>query len=247
MGVRGRALRRTFASVLETIGYEPAMARWVRASDARLARVVRVDDGLATVVAQDGPHRAGVGGGLLARMARDLTEGPVCGDWCVLRRWPDHRLTLERVLPRRTTLLDEHGRPACANVDLVALVATEEGPGPLGSLADRVWESGARPLVVQLRPGPPVDLPEVEALDLAGGVGPLRERLEGRRTLALLGSTPPVRAGLVDALVGAQVLAVRRRGRAPRRGLVPLPGGGAVIDPPGPALVGARDGERAGR
>jgi ribosome biogenesis GTPase len=233
--------------VLETIGYEPAMARWARASDARLARVVRVDDGLATLVAQDGPHRAGVGGGLLARMARDLTEGPVCGDWCVLRSWPDHRLTLERVLPRRTTLLDADGRPACANVDLVALVTADEVPDALPALADRVWESGARPLVARTRPGPPVELPGVEVLDLHDGVGPLLERLDGRRTLALLGSTTGVRAGLVDALVGAQVLAVRRRGRAPRRGLVPLPGGGAVVDPPGPALARAHDGERAGR
>jgi hypothetical protein len=92
-----------------------------------------------------------------------------------------------------------------------------------------------------------VELPGVEVLDLVEEVGPLRERLEGRHTLALLGSTVGVRAGLVDALVGAQVLAVRRRGRAPRRGLVPLPGGGAVVDPPGPVLVETRGGERAGR
>ncbi len=260
--------------MLETIGYEPDMADWAASADAHLARVVRVDRGLVSVLAESGPHRTGIGGALLARMAKDPTEGPCTGDWCVLREWPDHRLTLERLLPRRTAVVratageQSHGQVLCANIDVAAVVVALH-PTPSLAKVERLvtlaWESGARPLVVLTKAdlvsdaaahaeevadaAPGVEVCVVSAVSGAG-VGELRDRLEGRLTLGLLGSSGHGKSSLTNALVGAEVLttrAIREDGRgrhtSVRRELVPLPGGGAVIDTPGLRGVGLVDAE----
>jgi ribosome biogenesis GTPase / thiamine phosphate phosphatase len=242
--------------VLETIGYEPRMARWARAGDASLGRVVRGDRGLVSVLTRTGTRRASIGGGLLARMAADPFEEPCVGDWCVLRAWPDHRDTVERVLPRRTTLLPAAPRGSgrrpgvlCSNLDLCAVVIAAlpaPTPGDLEALVGTARGSGASPLLVVT--GPPADEhPDRLAADLRAdlptglddldvlavgtrtrhGVDALRDRLDGRLTLALLGPPGQGRSALAAALVGAEPLGPRR-GRRSR--LVPLPGGGAVID-----------------
>jgi ribosome biogenesis GTPase len=80
------------------------------------------------------------------------------------------------------------------------------------------------------------------------GVEELRERLGGHLTMALLGSSGHGKSSLTNALVGAEVLTTRTiredgRGRhtSVRRELVPLPGGGAVIDTPGLRGIGLFD------
>ena len=258
--------------VLETIGFEPDMARWAAAADAHLGRVVRVDRGLVAVLTEDGPVRASVGGALLGRMAQDPTEGPCTGDWCVVRAWPDHRFTVERLLPRRTAVVratageQSHGQVLCANVDVAAVVVALH-PVPVLAKVERLvtlaWESGARPLVVLTKADavtdadlvaedvadatPGVDVVVVSAVTGAG-VDALRDRVEGRLTLALLGASGHGKSSLTNALVGAEVLATREirddgRGRhtSVRRELVPLPGGGAVVDTPGLRGVGLVD------
>ena len=258
--------------VLETIGFEPDMTRWAAATDAHLGRVVRVDRGLVSVLTEDGPVRASIGGALLGRMAQDPTEGPCTGDWCVTRAWPDHRFTVERLLPRRTAVVratageQSHGQVLCANVDVAAVVVALH-PVPVLAKVERLvtlaWESGARPLVVLTKAdavsdaalvaedvaaaAPGVEVVVVSAVTGAG-VDALRDRLEGRLTLALLGASGHGKSSLVNALVGAEVLATREirddgRGRhtSVRRELVPLPGGGAVIDTPGLRGVGLVD------
>jgi ribosome biogenesis GTPase len=256
--------------VLEDLGYDPSMARWAAAPDATLARVVRVDRGLVSALGAAGPQRAGIGGGLLGSMARDRWSGPVVGDWCVLRDWPDHRTTVERVLPRRTSLVGagagdrDPGWLLCANADVAAVVT---GPRPalpeLERLVSSVRESRVRPLVVLTGAGPLADRARVEAavgavaavvrdvpvltvdLRTGEGVATLRAHVERGRTLALLGAAGSGRSSLVDALVGAEVLttgtaSAGRSTGSGGRGLVPLPGGGAVIDtparPPAPGL-----------
>jgi ribosome biogenesis GTPase len=218
---------------LESIGYRPEMARWASATDASVGRVVRVDRGLASVLTRSGPQRASVGGALLGRMAADPTEGPCTGDWCVLRSWPDHRVTLERVLPRRTAVVRavsgeaSHGQLLCANVDLAAVVVALH-PVPVLAKVERLvtlaWESGARPLVVLTKADlvhdaplvaddvrdatPGVDVVTVSART-GEGVAELRERLGGRLTMALLGASGHGKSSLVNALVGAEVLSTR--------------------------------------
>ena len=248
------------------------MARWATASDARLGRVTRVDRGLVSVLTEAGPHRVSLGARVLAGLAADPTEGPCTGDWCVLREWPDRRSTLEELLPRRTALLravageQSRGQLLCVNMDLAAVVVGLQ-PLPVLSRVERLvalaWESGAQPLVVLTKSDLVTDADDV-AEDVAAaapgvdvvvvssvtgwGVEDLRDRLAGRRTLALVGASGHGKSSLTNALVGASVLATRElradgRGRhtSVRRELVPLPGGGAVIDTPGLRGVGLID------
>ena len=69
-------------------------------SDARPARVTRVDRGICTALATDGPLRAGVGGGLLAAAARDPVALPCAGDWVVVRGWPERVYVRGRLVAR---------------------------------------------------------------------------------------------------------------------------------------------------
>ena len=265
--------------MLETIGYDAETARlatpYLTAADTTLGRVVRVDRGLTSVLTETGPVRAGAGGGLLAEIARDPTEGPCTGDWCVLREWPDHRVTLERVLPRRTSVVravsgeQSRGQVLCSNLDLAVVVVALQPlpvPGKVERLVALAWESGAPPLVVltkadlvgdaeQVAEDVRATTPDVEVLVVSArtgqGVDDLRSRLEGRLTAALVGASGHGKSSLTNALVGAEVLATRAirddgRGRhtTVRRELVPLPGGGAVIDTPGLRGVGLIDAEQ---
>ena len=80
------------------------------------------------------------------------TRFPCTGDWVVLRTWPDERLTIEAVLPRRTAVIrasagaEALGQILVANVDTVAAVVPVDPEPDLG-LVERLlalaWESGA--------------------------------------------------------------------------------------------------------
>ena len=250
--------------MLETIGYDAATAAsfapW-DAADASVGRVARVDRGVLTVLTEAGPHRVTLGGTLLGLIAQDAVAAPCVGDWVVVRSWPDKRETVEHVLPRRTALLQGYGDPAhapvlAANVDLVAVVVAGEAAGPvpadLRRLLDLAAASGATPLVLvtgNVQVAAEARVAEVVAaaaqdvevvpVDLTGGAGlaRLRELVDGRRTLALVGATGRVTAPVARALVGADDIGAGRR----RRGLALLPGGGAVLDlrhPAAPSLDG---------
>jgi ribosome biogenesis GTPase / thiamine phosphate phosphatase len=273
--VRRPAPETYIPGVLETIGYAPELGTWATAADASVGRVVRVDRGVAGVLTEEGPVRASWGAKLLAEIALRPEAAPCTGDWCVVRSWPDHRDTLERVLPRRTAVVratageQSHGQVLCANVDLAAVVVSLH-PAPVLTRLERVltlaWESGARPLVLLTKTDMVTDAdqvaddvraaaPGVEVVctsTVTGeGLNRLRELIEGRLTLALLGSSGHGKSSLTNALVGTDVLAtkdIREDGRgrhtSVRRELVVLPGGGAVIDTPGLrgiGLVGAEE------
>jgi ribosome biogenesis GTPase / thiamine phosphate phosphatase len=229
--------RRTFPGVLKRIGYDAEVARaasrWTRASDATVGRVARVDRGITSVLTEDGPVRASLGAGLLGRLAVDPTEGPATGDWCILQSWPDHRVTLERVLPRRTAVVravageQSHGQVLCANVDLAAVVVALH-PLPVLAKVERLlalsWESGARPLVILTKADLVADA-DLVAEDVAAaapgvdvvvvstrsglGMRDLCDRIEGRLTMAVLGASGHGKSSLTNALVGAPVLATR--------------------------------------
>lgn len=55
---------------------------------------------MAVVLTDAGEVRASYGGNLLATIARDRRATPQPGDWVVLRRWADNRVTLESRLDR---------------------------------------------------------------------------------------------------------------------------------------------------
>lgn len=145
-----------------------------------------------------------------------------------------------------------------ANVDVAFLVAaaTDARAGRLERAAALAWESGAAPVIVLTKadlasdvartvvmaeeavPGVPVHL--VDALH-GDGTEMLNAYVEGHRTVALLGASGVGKSTLANALLGSEVLATgavresdgRGRHTTVARHLVPLPGGGAIIDTPG--------------
>ena len=201
-------------------------------------------------------------GELLARpRSRSLAPTPVTGDWVLVSGDERSTCLLERVLPRRTALLraEAGGRSAeqvlAANVDVVAVCAPADDPNPrrLERELTAVWSSGAQPLVVLTKAdlaaadavapvaavSVGVDVILVSSLD-GTGVDEVRARITPGQTVALIGPSGVGKSTLVNALAGEQVLAtgaVRGDGKGRHtttsRHLVPLPGGGLLLDTPG--------------
>ncbi|SDT62456.1 ribosome small subunit-dependent GTPase A [Actinoplanes derwentensis] len=170
-------------------------------------------------------------------------------------------------LIRRTADKDSSGQVLAANMDVVAVVEPIH-PEPDDARVERLlalaWESGADPLLVltksdtsrdpaaiarqlgELAPGVPV-LPV--SVQQGRGLNELRARIGPGRTVALLGRSGAGKSTLVNALAGTSVMPVQEirdadgKGRhtTAYRNLVPLPGGGAVIDTPGIRGVGLLD------
>lgn len=67
-------------------------------ADPWVGCVVSVETGVATVLTDVGELRASFGGGMLGLIACDRGSLPQQGDWVVLRRWPDRRVTVEAPL-----------------------------------------------------------------------------------------------------------------------------------------------------
>jgi ribosome biogenesis GTPase len=262
-------------SILASLGWDSDFAAAAPPADRdhRPGRVARVDRGVCTVLCADGPVRASLGGGVLAAASRDPVHLPSTGDWVTVRTWPDDRVTLEAVLPRRTSIVrrtadkDSTGQVLAANVDAAAVVEPMH-PAPDINRIERLlalaWESGARPLVLLTKSDLAPD-PAAVAADVArvapgihvvpvsarrgDGLDTVRPLVAPGLTLALLGPSGAGKSTLVNALAGATVMtvqAIRRvdgKGRhtTTYRALVPIPGGGAVLDTPGLRQVGLLD------
>jgi ribosome biogenesis GTPase len=202
--------------------------------DAAPGRVLRADRGVCTVLDATGVTRASLGGGVLLDAAKDPAGLPSAGDWVVLRHWPDRRVTIECVLPRRTALIrrtadkDSTGQVLAANMDTVAVVEPihpEPDDARIERLLALAWESGAKPLLVltksdtssdplavarqlaELAPGVPV-LPVSVLQDQ--GLASVRAYAAEGRTLALLGRSGAGKSTLVNALAGTPVMPVQQ-------------------------------------
>jgi ribosome biogenesis GTPase / thiamine phosphate phosphatase len=132
-------------------------ARYVGDGDHRPGRVARVDRGVCTVLTEAATTRASLAGAVLSASANDPVALPCAGDWVVVRGWPDERITVEAVLPRRASIVrrtagnDSVGQVLAANVDAAAVVEPLDPAPDLGRierLLALAWESGARPLVL---------------------------------------------------------------------------------------------------
>jgi ribosome biogenesis GTPase len=165
---------------------------------------------------------------------------------------------------RRTADKDATGQVLAANVDTAAVVEPMD-PEPdvrrIERLLALAWESGARPMVLltkcdraadpaavarqiaEVAPGVPVVPVSAQRGD---GLDVLRPLVAAGRTLGLLGRSGAGKSTLVNALAGATVMATQTIRRADGKGrhtttyraLIPLPGGGAVLDTPGVRAVG---------
>ena len=94
---------------LSALGWDDTVARAYRPldrADSTPGRVLRADRGVCTVLDASGVVRASLAGAVLLAAASDPARLPCAGDWVVLRRWPDRRITVDCVLPRRTALIN---------------------------------------------------------------------------------------------------------------------------------------------
>lgn len=194
---------------------------------------------------------------------------PTVGDYVVIgaRDEGDGRLT--ELEPRRTALVrDSAGgtsrtQALAANIDVV-IVAEHLDPEPdlgrIERLLTLAWRSGARPVVVltkaDLAPDAAAMVAEVSAaapgvevvaISATAGTGlaPLRAIVAPGVTLVVVGPSGAGKSTLVNALAGAEVMAVggrradgRGRHTTTHRELITLPGGAVLIDTPGLRSVG---------
>jgi ribosome biogenesis GTPase len=205
-------------------------------------------------VAEDGEW-AGVPAGT-------LEELPAVGDWVAAAPLRDEqKAVIEAVLPRRTAFTrsdpwSDAEEVVAANVDTV-LVVTAVGrdfnPRRLERYLAAAHESGADPVVLVNKadlepdtaavsqaqaaaPGVPVHLVSAKA---GTGLEQLAPYLVRGRTVALLGSSGVGKSTLANRLAGTDLATAEvredERGRhtTTRRQLVPLPGGGLLLDTPG--------------
>ncbi|WP_230984989.1 ribosome small subunit-dependent GTPase A [Microbispora oryzae] len=163
---------------------------------------------------------------------------------------------------------DGQGQVLAANVDIVFVAepsmhaADFADLGRIERLVALAWESGGRPVVLVTKAdlfdrglddlladvaiaAPGVDVHAVSSIS-GEGVGIVRSYLGDSRTAVVLGPSGAGKSTLVNALAEAtvmetqQVRAADGRGRhtTVHRQLIPLPGGGLVIDTPGIRRVG---------
>jgi ribosome biogenesis GTPase len=223
------------SATLQALGLDSFTADFLHAlpGDLEPGRVARVDKGLATVLTANGPVRATWSGALLAAIGHDSQAGPCTGDWVGLRFWPDDRITLESVAPRRTAIVraevggSSRGQVLAANVDVIAIVVglhPEPNIGRIERFLALAWESGARPVVVLTKAdlvGDADAIAEDVAVAAPGadvlvcsattgeGIETVRSLLTGDATMALLGSSGAGKSSLVNALAGVELLNVQ--------------------------------------
>ncbi|MBW8482577.1 ribosome small subunit-dependent GTPase A [Actinomadura parmotrematis] len=229
-------------------------------------RVAAVDRGRCDVITPGGPQRAALDPAL---PTGDPAAAPCTGDWGALRAGDPP--VLAALLPRRTAIVRSaasgasRGQVLAANVDTVAIAVSLETRLALGRverLLALAWESGARPVVVLTKADRSPD-PDAAAAQVAEaapgadvvtvsaatgqGVDVAAAVLTG--TVVLLGPSGAGKSTLGNALLGADLLATgavrdadgKGRHTTVRRELLPLPGGGVLIDTPGLRGVGLFD------
>ncbi|HEV2362258.1 MAG TPA: ribosome small subunit-dependent GTPase A, partial [Acidimicrobiales bacterium] len=165
---------------------------------------------------------------------------------------------------------EDRSRPVqaiAANVDHVAVVAPldrPQSPSRIERTLAMVWESGATPLIVLTKADVGVDIDETVASTESAAMGvpvlvtsgvtgdgadALVEVVRPSGTLAFLGPSGAGKSTLVNALTGlatqrtSDVRGLDNRGRhtTTSRELIPLPGGGVLLDTPGLRSLGVLD------
>ncbi|WP_069770067.1 ribosome small subunit-dependent GTPase A [Streptomyces sp. LUP30] len=234
-------------------------------------RVVRVDRGLCDVVTATGVVRADTEFVVPRDPMKVVCTGdwvavdPGGSD----PRYVRTLLPRRTAFVRSTSSKRSEGQILAANVDhaVVAMsLAVELDLGRVERFLALAWESGAQPVVVltkaDLVPDPVAlshlvedvvaSAPGVPVLTVCAREGEGVEELAalvGRGTSVLLGASGAGKSTLANALVGDEVMDVQAtrdmdgKGRhtTTTRNLLPLPGGGVLIDTPGLRGVGLWD------
>lgn len=229
-------------------------------------RVGRVDRGRVTVHTAAGALSALV----RLPAGTELEDQPTTGDWVGLERRPDGDV-VRVVLPRRTSIVRKaagersDAQVMAANLDHVLVAVPFETKVNLSTIERYLvvaWESGAQPVVVltkaDLAFDPDETRAEVEAAapgagvlvvsaETGEGVDVLAATLAGGTT-ALIGQSGAGKSTLVNVLAGQPVQAVsdtrqdgKGRHTTTARELIPLAGGGVLIDTPGLRSIGLHE------
>ena len=175
-----------------------------------------------------------------------------------------HVLRRRTAMVRRAADTEATVQAIAANVDVFGLVSSANrdlNPRRIERYLTAVWDSGAAPVIVlnkvdlveDVRPLlesiEPVALgvPVVQVSALTGeGIEALRAHLGPGTTVGLVGSSGVGKSSLINRLVGHDVQHVsdireddaRGRHTTTRRELIPLAGGGVLIDTPGMRELG---------
>jgi ribosome biogenesis GTPase len=187
---------------------------------------------------------------------------PAVGDWLASRRVDSGFAWIEAVLPRRTQFSRRVAGKAiaeqviAANIDLAVIVCGLDGDFNLRRIERYLVlarEGGAEPVIALNKadlcssPREPVDAvsriaggARVVVLSARENVQPLTTLVRGQ-TVVFLGSSGVGKSTIANALLGenrqatSEVRSADSRGRhtTTARMLLPLPGGGAIIDNPG--------------
>ncbi len=250
---------------LEALGADQRWRELAEHGEGRLARVVQVDRGECEVMTDDGQIRVSSDSqraqGDVAPATGDwVTVVPGPDDTPVVERVLERRTLVARRDPA------ERARPQAlvANADVVGVVHGLDrriNPAQLERFCVVGWQSGAAVAVIlakaDLRRNPRRDADKAAGLApgatvlvtaaLRGeGLGQVASLLEGNRTLALLGPSGAGKSTLVNTLAGTDAQVTREvrpgdsKGRHTTiaRRLIPLPGGGSIVDTPGIRAVG---------
>ncbi|HEX4787212.1 MAG TPA: ribosome small subunit-dependent GTPase A [Actinospica sp.] len=203
----------------------------------------------------------------------DPINNPCTGDWCVVDLGDPSAPVLRALLPRHTAVVRgatgerSDGQVLAANVDHVLItvsLAAKSDVGRIERLLALAWESGAQPVVVLTKADAGYDPERILDVEAAApgatvlavsaltgeGMDVLGALLAGG-SAALIGQSGVGKSTLTNALVGAEVMATggtretdeKGRHTTTTRELIPLPGGGVLIDTPGLRGVGLFGGE----
>lgn len=233
------------------------------------ARVVRAERGLCEAVTDMGTVRAEIPGAaqqgdpLAAPCTGDWAalRPATTGHAAVLHAVPERRTALVRSTASRTS----HGQILAANVDTVVVTVSLAAPlkhGRTERMLALAWESGAQPIVVLTKAdaGADVASAQAEVSAVAPGVDVLvTSAVTGQGmdiltavltgTVVLLGPSGAGKSTLGNQLLGGDLLATgavraadgKGRHTTAWRELLPLPGGGVLLDTPGLRSIGLHD------
>jgi ribosome biogenesis GTPase len=241
-----------------------------RAAGLTPGRVAREDREHYRLWTEAGPLTAAVAGRFRHETVT-FGDFPAVGDWVAAALRPDEgSATIHAVLPRRSAFRRtvaggrSDDQVVAANVDRVFLMTGLDGNFRLRRIERYLtvaWGSGAGPVVVLSKADLCLDVEDrleqvkavaadtpVHAVSATEGTGldELEPYLQPAQTVALMGSSGVGKSTLINALLGAELLATRDVREADSRGrhmtthreLVVLPGGALLIDTPGMRELG---------